>query len=81
MTLESKLFLNISYKAVENEFNKFLVENEIKKEQVVRVSYDNNIIFMVWENNRPSLQQLNKDVNPAPVTENDTPTYIASGCG
>lgn len=80
MTLESKIFLNIDYKKVENEFNKFLSENEIKQEQVVNVRYDNNIIFLVWENNRPSLQQLNKNVDPTPIGTNNTPTYIASGC-
>lgn len=76
MTLESKIFLDIDYKEVENKFNRFLVENEIKKDQVVRATFDNNIIFFLYENNRSSLQQLNKNID----STKNTPTYIASGC-
>ena len=76
MVLTSKIILNLDWKVVENEFNKFLVDNEITKEQIVTVTFDNNVIFMLWENNRPSLQQLNKDID----STKNTPTYISSGC-
>jgi hypothetical protein len=74
--LQSKIFVHIDYRVLENEFNKFLVDNEITKEQAYPPEFNNNIIFLVWDDNRPSLKQLNKNID----TANDTPTYIASGC-
>lgn len=76
MTIEGHIFLNIDYKKVENEFNIFMMENEIKKDQVVELSFENNIIFLAFENNRESLQQLNRGID----STKNTPTYIASGC-
>jgi hypothetical protein len=76
MTLQSKIFLNLDYRVVENEFNKFLAENELKKDQIVRATFENNIIFLVWEDNKPSLQQLNRGID----TSKDSEHYIASGC-
>ena len=76
MVLQSKIFLHIDYKVLENDFNKFLSDNNITKEQAYPPQFNNNIIFLVWEDNKPSLQQLNKGID----STKNTPTYIASGC-
>lgn len=76
MVLQSKIFLHIDYKVLENDFNKFLSDNGITKEQAYPPEFNNNIIFLVWEDNKPSLQQLNEGID----STKNTPTYIASGC-
>ena len=45
---QCKIFPNISLERTEKDFNNFCIENEIQEEDIIRVSYDNNRIFLVY---------------------------------
>ena len=45
---QCKIFPNISMERTEKEFNNFCRENEIQEEDIIRVFYDNDRIFLVY---------------------------------
>lgn len=46
--VQCKIFPNISLERTEKEFNNFCRENEIQEEDIIRVFYDNDRIFLVY---------------------------------
>lgn len=45
---QCKIFSNIDMKQTEKNFNNFCQENEIQDRDIIRVSYDNGSIFLVY---------------------------------
>ena len=45
---QCKIFPNISIERTEKEFNNFCRENEVQEEDIIRVFYDNDRIFLVY---------------------------------
>lgn len=45
---QCKIFPNISMERTEKDFNNFCRENEIQKEDIIRVSYEDGRIFLVY---------------------------------
>lgn len=45
---QCKIFSNMGMKQTEKNFNNFCQENEIQDRDIIRVSYDNGCIFLVY---------------------------------
>lgn len=46
--VQCKIFSNIGIEPTEKDFNNFCKENEIQEEDIIRASYDNGRIFLVY---------------------------------
>ncbi len=83
--LRSKIIAQIKIADLENELDKFMRENGIEKDMVVNMTYNNNVVFLCWDDhNKDYLEQLNS--KPATVdpkfngSSNESATYVDSGC-
>ena len=89
--IRAEIFAQIKTADLLREYNKFLQDNNITDITKVKFNYNNNVIFLMWQDDSSDdyLDTLNKQPATTKMTDksanflgstNETEKYIDSGC-